>query len=181
MDRRHLVLAIAVGAAIATSWDPDSFAFQGSQSVTLDLQLEGQETRSWAITSEVTLPPEAEGEPYDSLLSVLVNVSGSEGLQRVALMLRDCDDGAVLAQTVLADQPGGGSWIGGQLDVPDLFGDCPIDDACVRTACLDVTNDTTSPAQVDLEINAWLTSDAYGQDEPGLGVDLQLTVQEIEP
>ena len=51
----------------------------------------------------------------------------------------------------------------------------------MHTVCLDVTNDMTSPAQVDLEIDAWLTSEAYGQDEADLGVGLELTLEEIAP
>ena len=173
MDRRHLVLAVAVGATIATSYDSDSSG--GYQSLTVEtLSIDGQETRSWVITGEVELPPEAEGEAFDSMLSIVAQVTGSEGLQHVSLVARDCDGGEIVAQAVVADEPGGGSWSGGQVDVPDFFRDCPVDE-CVRTVCLDVTNDTTSPAEVDLEVDASVTSEAIG------GVGIHLTVEEIEP
>jgi hypothetical protein len=179
MDRRHLVLAMAIAATIATSY-PSYSPLEGSSSLTLDtVQLEAGDTRSWVITSEVALPPQAQANAYDSMLSAVAQVSGSEGLQRVSLILRDCDGGETMAQTVVADEPGGGSWIGGQVDAPDFFADCPINE-CVRTVCLDITNEATSPADVGLEIQASVTSD-YSEDGVDLGVPIQLTIEEIDP
>ena len=113
------------------------------------------------------------------MLSVLAYVTGSEGLQRVALVVYDCDGGGIVAQAVVADEPGGGSWIEGQVDVPDFLRDCPIGE-CVRTVCLDVTNDTATSAKVGLELEAWVTSDAFGDDEANMAVSIDLTIEEID-
>ena len=143
MDRRHLVLGLAVAASVATTPPMYDLYSGGSNSdeVAFTLDTETPE-RVWLITCTVDLPQEARTHPFSSSFGVRLVLTGASTPAPIEVVLWDAatfetlDDGVVAEADYLEDAT--------SMDVSDAFADC-LPGGCERTFFLYVS----SPEDVD--------------------------------
>jgi hypothetical protein len=183
MDRRHVVLIVAVAASIGTSPQDDSAEpvdlFWGHANehalFTLD---EAHPTRVWEITAQVELPPEAEASGFTGAIGARARfVDKDFRHDPVTLRLTDCA-GAALSAVYEARS----TWDPANTATYDAFVDCVPGTPCTRTVCLEITT-SNDEHPVDLEWNtfAWIGTDDPAPAGEGIDVPIELTIEEIEP
>jgi hypothetical protein len=176
MDRRHLVLAIALAASVATEYPGPEPMFSGEQtlaaaSVPLD---ETRPIRTWVITTDVTLPPEAADHDFTSTTSVYASstVEGFGSTDWLVVVLSECGSGG------FADGPARGVGAG----VEEAFVDCVPEQTCTRTFCVAIGNAADHPIEVQWDTSTRIESLAVVDHDVGpIDVPIDIAIEEIEP
>jgi hypothetical protein len=193
MDRRHLVLAIAVLAVVGDERDLPP-VLEGEE--TLDaglLAIEGQDSTTWIVKAAVELPPESRDVDVWSSLRVRIDLPASGAEPRFRIAARTCGSAGIHDEvTVPAEKDTGdtgkddtgeqdtGAPAHYELTVGGLFEGCPAEELCERAVCIDASNEADTVLALAVEIDAYLSSDEtveYGSDET-IEVPIALSIEE---
>jgi hypothetical protein len=156
MDRRHLVLGLAITATLATKYVLDPL-FWGEESRNGPLVTLGTNhpVRMWQITYSTDLPGIADDHPFGGTIWVFVQYfsdRADDQFARAALV--DCETDVLLTEDSVSDEQA-------VLEVQDAFPSCVGSGFCEQSYCLIVeTTDKATPAQF-----LWSTSASIASDE----------------
>jgi hypothetical protein len=183
IDRRHLVLGVAVAATIAHK-RVEPYLFEGDETLDVaNLRVPGHESRSWMVTAEVELPGVAETSTFGSVFAVYAYVRPSDAKpQKLSVLARGCDDGVALTELVLPDDQDTGGYMAALVEIQDPFAECQPRQACARTLCLDASNHGATRVELTLQIYAGVSTDEYADEEADtIEVPITITFEEAEP
>jgi hypothetical protein len=177
IDRRHLVLGIALGASIATEGPPPGFLFHGAERLNagasrLDVEIP---TRHWIITTEIVLPREAEGDEFGSSSAVSYALTERSAAGVLVSSFRECGGEIDEEPIVTVDDSF-------TMSVSDSFADCAPQQGCTRTFCLELTSNNDHAIEVEWYATASIESEAtVDHDVDPIDVPIEITIEEIEP
>jgi len=176
MDRRHVVLGVALAASVATRTEGPPSLFSGYQTldaepVSLD---ETRLIRTWIVTVDVTLPAEAADHDFTSTLAVRAGTSGDgfRDSDLIVVVLSECGSAGVV------DGPARAPSVGLQ----DPFAGCVAQQTCTRTFCVAIGN--ASDHAVDVEWDTWTSirsDERVDDDVDSIPVPIDITIEEMEP
>src|SRR6185436_16616100 len=177
MDRRHVVMGVALVASVATSQPAPPPLFYGEQQldaepVSLD---ETRPIRTWVITVDATLPAEAANHDFTSTLEVHAQPSardsGERSVDPIVVVLSECGSEGVV------DGPNRAPSVA----LRDPFAGCVAQQTCTRTFCVAIGN--AGDEAVDVEWDAWASIESRAwvdYDERSIPVPIDITIEEIE-
>jgi hypothetical protein len=184
MDRRHVVLAGAVAATLAAGCDnPSEPLFEGFEFLeTGPMPVKGHATRAWVLTAETKLPSEAEDSTYGSVLKMDIGIS-TEGEMDAAVVVRECeDDGAVKTNLSFPRKGDTGPISAEAIEFPGFLADCPVEQPCARTLCVEALNHLDGPLDLWLTLAVTVVSSAHTEDDSArVDVPIVLTFEDIAP
>jgi len=186
MDRRYAVLAAAALATLAVDCkgkDESGPLFQGSESLELGpTSLEDHAIRAWMVTAEVSLPRQAEPSTWESDVEMDILFSSGEASMDAAFVVRECNGGTVHANLIFPREGDAGSTSDESFELSRFVADCPIQEACVRTLCVEASNHRSAPLELTVGLSVTLRSDAPAEDDGDtINVPIDLTLEEIVP
>jgi len=180
MDRRHLVLGIAVLAVLAHKRADPPPLFEGHEVLDAgSLEIEAHGSTTWIVKAEVELPPES-NLGFSSWLDVSVDVPDPDAEAEFSVAARTCGHESILATITVPDETDTGEHEGAYwLGVEGLFDGCPAEEPCASAVCLDASNETDAVLTLEVQIQAGLEADTgeYGNDET-LEVPISLSFEE---
>jgi len=178
IDRRHVVLGVALAASVATSYGLPPTLFYGEETlsappVTID---DTRPIRAWVVTTRVTLPAEATRHPFTSTTEVWASTSvhgfPDDGVDDLAVVMSECGHDAV------ADGPA----LGGSVSIKDAFVDCVPEQPCFRTLCVAIGTAGDGPVAVEWETSTIVESFAtVDYDVNSITVPIDIDIDEILP
>ena len=156
--------------------------FEGSGSVELGpTTVKGDQTRAWMATAAVSLPREASPSTFESVLGMDILLSSDQDSMDAAFVVRECGGGTVLANLSFPRDGDTGSTSDESFELTRYLADCPIQEACVRTMCLEASNHRNAQLELSVGLSVTLRSDAPAEDSDTLDVPIDLTIEEIVP
>ena len=184
VNRHHAVLAAAVLATLVVgcSKDEPGPLFEGSDSLELGpTAMDGDVTRAWEITTEVSLPGAASPSTFQSVLGMEILFSADASMD-AAYVVRECDGGFVHTNLSFPREGDAGSTSDESFELEHFLAGCPIQEACVRTMCVEASNHRNAPLDLSVGLSVTLRSDAPAEDDGDtINVPMELTVEEIVP
>ena len=184
MDRRPTAIAAAVLATLAVGCkDAPGPLFEGSDSLEMDPStVDSLETRAWRITTEVSLPRQAEPSTFESALEMDIEFSSAQASMDAAFVVRECGGGTVHDNLGFPREGDTQSLSGESYEVSRFLADCPIQEACERTLCVEASNHRSGTLGLSLDLSVTLRSDAPADDDGDtINVPIELTIEEIVP
>jgi hypothetical protein len=182
VDRRLIAFAAAVLAALTVGCkDEPGPLFVGSESADLGpTTVEGDQTRAWMATAQVSLPAEASPSTFRSILGMDILFASDQESMDAAFVVRECDGGFVHTNLSFPRKGDTGSSSDESYELENLLADCPIQDACERTMCVEASNHRNAPLDLSVGLSVTLRSDAPTEDDGDtIDVPIELTVEEI--
>jgi hypothetical protein len=156
--------------------------FQGSESADLGpTPLEGDQTRAWKATATVSLPQEASPSTFESVLGMDIEFTSTQVSMDAAFVVRECDGGTVQANLGFPRDGDTESVSDESFELTRYLQDCPIQDACERTMCVEASNHRETPLDLSVGLSVTLRSDAPADDADTINVPIELSVEEIVP
>jgi len=184
VDRRPTALAAAVLATLAVDCKKDEPGplFEGSDSLEMEPStVSGLETRAWKVTTEVSLPRQAEPSSFESVLEMDIEFSSAQASMDAAFVVRDCDGGTVHDNLGFPRDGDTESLSDESWDMSRFLADCPIQEACERSLCVEASNHRNGELGLSLGVQVTLRSDAPADDGDTINVPIELTIEEIVP
>ena len=184
IDRRQVVLGIAVAASLGTGTaddePPEVYLFEGQASAqpgpfTLDA---ATPERVWKITAQVVLPSEATHIEFDGAVAARVRFIDTEAeYDPVTYGMDDCA-GKALGQALEVTT----AWEPIPAASHDAFAGCVPETPCTRTVCMDITtSNDEAPVEMEWVALAWVVATIEAPDGKAIDVPIELMVEEIEP
>jgi hypothetical protein len=178
VDRRHLALAVAIGATLADERFDDPLVWgEESRNGALFTLGPNHPVRMWQITYSADLPGVAGAEPYGGAVGVYVEFTSDRADdQIVRSALVDCETDEVLIEDSVTDERAA-------LQLSDAFPSCIHAGFCEQSYCLVVQ----APEEAEAADLIWYTdvtigTDAYAEEgEDGTVVDILIEYTEIDP
>jgi hypothetical protein len=183
VDRHPTALAAAALATLAVGCkDPSGPLFEGSDALDMEQStVKGLETRAWKITTEVSLPRQAEPSSFESTLEMDIEFSSAQASMDAAFVVRECDGGTVLENLSFPREGDTESLSDESYEVWSFLADCPIQKACEQTLCVEGSNHRSGALGLSLGVQVTLLSDAPADDSDTINVPIELTLEEIVP
>jgi len=184
VDRRPAAIAAAVLATLAVGCkDASGPLFEGSDSLEMEpTAVKGLETRAWEITTEVSLPRQAEPSTFESVLEMDIEFSSAQASMDAAFVVRECDGGTVHDNLGFPREGDTESISNESYEMSRFLADCPIQKACERTLCVEASNHRNASLGLSVGVQVTLRSDAPAEDDSDtINVPIELTVEEIVP
>jgi len=181
VNRRPTAVTAAVLATLAVGCKDESGPlFQGSDSLEMEqTAVKGLETRGWEITTEVSLPRQAEPSSFESVLDMQIEFSSAQASMDSAFVVRECNGGTVHDNLAFPREGDTESLSDESYELSRFLADCPIQEACERTLCVEASNHRNGTLGLSLGVQVTLLSDAPADDGDTINVPIELTIEEI--
>jgi hypothetical protein len=182
VHRRLTALTAAILGALALDCkDEPGPLFEGSESLEIGpTTVEGDQTRAWMVTAELSLPREAGPSTFQSDLDMDILFSSDKASMDAAFVVRECGDGFVHTNLSFPREGDAGSTSDESFELSRFVADCTIGKACVRTMCVEASNHRNAPLELSVELSVTARSDAPADDDT-IEVPIELTLEEIVP
>src|SRR6185295_5909230 len=99
--------------------------------------VKGLATRAWKVTTAVSLPREASPSTFESDLEMDIEFSSAQASMDAAFVVRECDGGTVHDNLAFPRDGDTQSLSDESYEVSRFLADCPIQEACERTLCVE--------------------------------------------